>query len=252
VGWLWFLITLAPVIGLIQFGAQAYADRYTYIPLIGVFIVAAWRLAAYAPRSRLCRVALTAAAGASVLVLAVLCWQQTRHWRDSETLWRRAVTVTTDNHTAHLKLGNALVEQRRYDEAEAEYREALRIWPDGPRALNNLSRLRLAQDRPEEAAAFARQALARSPGSVYARVNLGIALATLGRADEALEHLEKAVELDPRSVAAHFNLAAVLSRQGRWQEAAECLRAVLAEEPGHEEAREYLQQIESAGAPAAP
>ena len=283
VGWLWYLVTLAPVAGLIQFGGQAYADRYTYIPLIGVFIVVAWRVPEYAVGSRPGRATLAVAAAVLVAVLTVLCRQQAGHWRDSETLWRRAVAVTTDNHMARIKLGNALVERRRFDEAEAEYRHALRIRPEGAQALNNLSRLRLEQGRPKEGAECASEALANSPANVPARVNLGIAMVSLGRMDEAMRHFGRALELDPRSVDAHFNLAAALFaredydgaarhfgeavrlqpldvqarfglaaalfHQGRSREAGGHLRAVLERQPDHAEAKAYLERLKAAPEP---
>ena len=280
VGWLWYLLTLAPVVGLIQFGGQAYADRYSYVPLIGVCIVLAWRAPELAAPSRPGRSALTVVAAVAVAVLIFLCRQQVGYWRDSETLWEHAVAVTTDNHMAHIKLGNASVERGRLDAAEAQYREALRIRPGSRQAHNNLASLRLRQGRYTEAVEFASRVLAVDPRHVLANVNMGIALASLSRIDEAVGHFERALGDDPECADAHFNLAtaffmqddyapaadhfaaalrirpldnaarfglgAALFHQGNIAEAARHFEAVLAHDPGHAEAKAYLKRFTAA------
>ena len=277
VGWLWYLLTLAPVVGLIQFGGQAYADRYSYVPLIGVCIVLAWRLPELVASSLLRRNALALAAALAVAGLTLLCRQQVGYWRDSETLWQHAVAVTPGNHMAHLKLGNAQVEHGRLDAAEGHYREALRIRPLSRQANNNLASLRLRQGRYPEAVQFASQVLEVDPGHVLANVNMGIALASLNRVDAARAHFERALRGDPECADAHFNLAtalfmddeyapaaghfdaalrirpldnaarfglgAALFQQGKIEEAARHFKAVLARAPDHAQAKAYLQRI---------
>ncbi len=171
VGWLWFLGMLVPVIGLVQIGAQAMADRYTYLPLIGVFVVAAWGSALLVSRTGL-RNLLAPLWTVALVSLAILSWRQAGTWRDTETVFRRAVAVTGDNWVAHLNLGWAVEEKGRLDEAEWHYREVLRIDPSNPYAHNNIGAIRFRQDRFGEAVHHFREALRRKPDYAEARTNL--------------------------------------------------------------------------------
>jgi len=277
VGWLWFVGTLAPVIGIVQIGEQAYADRYTYIPLIGLFVMAAWAVPDLVPQRRFSRFALRGVAGLAIAALTVATWFQVGHWRDSEQLWRRAVEATSNNEMAHIKLGNALNEQGKVEEAVAQYREALRVKPDSARAYNNLAMIRLNQGDFQEALRLLSEALRISPNHVDAHVNMGIALASLNRPGEAIAHFAAALQLDPGRADAHYNLGAALFLQGEYaraaahfaeavrvnpldidarfalavalihlnkpEQAATHLDEVLRRRPDHAEARQYLDQL---------
>ena len=152
VGWLWYLGTLVPVIGLVQVGAQAMADRYTYVPLIGLFVMLSWGAGSLAAKGPLPKIATAALSAALLAALLPLTWSQISHWKDSETLFAHALEVTDRNLLAHNNLGNALARQGRLEEAEFHLVEALRLRPDYAAAQNNLGILRLRQGRFEEAA----------------------------------------------------------------------------------------------------
>jgi protein O-mannosyl-transferase len=253
VGWCWFLVTLVPVIGLVQVGSQPYADRYTYVPAIGLFVMLAWgaeRLASARPSwSR----AIAAVCGAAVTAAAVATWHQVGHWKNSVTLWEHAVAVTRDNYRAYSNLGFALAETGQRSRAAAAYEEAIRINPryadahnyfgflladmgDRERAAteyqaalqlqprlaqahNNLGLLRVAQDRLDDAIVEFRATLAIDPGFAPARNNLAIAYMRRARYDLALPEFEEAVRQQPGSAEAHFNLATALARAGRPRDA---------------------------------
>jgi tetratricopeptide (TPR) repeat protein len=150
---LWYLGTLVPVIGLIQVGYQAMADRYTYIPLIGLFIVVAWGVPDLLVRWPFRRIALPAAAGLVILACVIAARGQLRYWEDSTTLWTHDLAVTTGNNIVHNNLGVVLADQGKLDEAIAHYSKALRIKPDYTKARDNL-RLTLVRrgERPDPGA----------------------------------------------------------------------------------------------------
>ncbi len=233
-GWLWYLVTLLPVIGLVQVGEQAMADRYTYVPLIGPFVAVAWGIpdavravlaatrrdpSKSAPRERALRWALPAAAVAVLLALAFLTRAQAATWKNSVTLFEHALRVTRGNHLAHLDLGAALSREGRSDEALAHYKEAVRIKPDNAMAQYDLGAALAARDRDAEATEHYVRALALDPGYAAAHNNLGILLAKQGRIDEAARHYAEAVRLRPDFAEAHFNLAVAYHAVGRDAEA---------------------------------
>lgn len=182
VGWAWFLVTLLPVIGLVQVGLQARADRYTYVPLIGIFVALVWTAAEWVQRRRWPRAVSASAAILLLVGCGVGSARQVRLWCDTATLFRHACSVTLDNGWAHRILANALAEQKRTQEAIDEYREALRIWPDDPVARNNLGCAYLAQRRWEDARAQFELAVRLDPGQASYRRNLTNASAQLERA----------------------------------------------------------------------
>jgi tetratricopeptide (TPR) repeat protein len=209
-GWLWYLVTLVPVIGLVQVGSQPMADRYTYIPLIGLFIAGAWAL----PDRALAPAAVLAVAGCAVAARA-----QVGHWRNSAALWEHAVAVTHDNHRAETNLGHALAKQGRTGEAIPHYLEALRIAPDFAEAHNDLGHALAEQGRTSEAIAHYSEAVRLLPGYVEARNNLAVALSGEGRNDEAIRQFSEALRLDPALAVSHNNLGAALAKQGNFPEA---------------------------------
>jgi tetratricopeptide (TPR) repeat protein len=198
VGWLWYLGTLVPVIGLVQVGTQAMADRYTYVPLIGIAIAVAWT-AADAP-VRL-RPALAAGGVVIVLALAVLTRVQVGHWQNSLALWQHTVDVTTDNYRARNSLGAQLGNLGRPADAIVQFTEAVRLAPDRGEAF-------------------------------HIHHNLGRALADLGRLDEAIPHYREALRLKPDYPEAHNNLGLALGRTGHAEEALAEFRLALEDRPG--------------------
>jgi Tfp pilus assembly protein PilF len=227
VGWLWYVITLLPVTGLLQAGDQLIADRFTYVPLVGLFIIVAWSGAdvlAYQPRLR---IAAWATALVTVLACAVTARQQVQYWQNSETLWRRALAVTTGNHRAHAALGEVFERQGKIDDAISEYREALRLVPDQAEWRNNLGLLYAAQGKVAEAMGQFAIATRVRPSFADAHVNLGAMHARAGQSAEAIAAYTEAVRLEPGNALAHGNLALALANAGRLAEAMhECAEAL--------------------------
>jgi Flp pilus assembly protein TadD len=218
VGWFWFAGTLVPVIGLVQVGQQAIADRYTYVPLIGVFIAAAWSLGEAAARRPAWRPALVAVPALAVAALSVASIVQLRTWRDSVALYTRAIEVTPGNWLAHFNLGVHYQEQGREEEAAAHYRAALETKPYYEKALNNLGTIAAEQGRSTEAVTWYRAALEAKPEFPDALGNLGAELVKQGRFGEAEALLRQALGKSPDFYEARMNLAELLLRQGRWPE----------------------------------
>jgi protein O-mannosyl-transferase len=235
-GWLWYLGTLVPVIGLFQVGAQGMADRYTYLPLVGIFVAISWGLAELAKRSRSARLAVAVASVAAVLALSAVTRAQVRHWADSVSLFDHALEVTSENWMAHTNLGVALFDQGRTDEAIGHYTEALRIWPGFAEAHNDLGLALVRQGRIPEAIGHYDEALRLSPNLVDARNNLGTALARQGRTAEAIAQFEEALRLSPRTAGIRFNLGNAFLAAGRFAEAVEQFDGALSLTPSYAEA----------------
>jgi Flp pilus assembly protein TadD len=218
-GWLWYLLALAPVIGIAQVGAQARADRYMYFALVGVGIIVAWGAADLASSRTALRALLPWAAAATLLSWTVLTRNQIGHWESTVTLFSHAVAVTRDNTLAHMNLGRALARQGDAVGAERQYREALRIRPQDGDARTGLGVLLMQQGRLAEALEQHAEAVRLNPGSADARFNLGAAEARSGRPAEAAAHYAEALRLKPNLAAAHYNWGNLLAAQGRWAEA---------------------------------
>lgn len=220
VGWLWYLGTLVPVIGLVQVGTQSMADRYTYVPLIGIFIAVAWGVInLLAGRARLL---VAIGAVAAVVAAGTAARAQIHHWRDSLSVWQHAVDVTRGNYRAHNSLGAVLGNQGRTAEAIRHFEEALRLGPDRSEAHHihhNLGRALADSGRTDDAISHYREALRVKPDFAEAHNNLGLALVRLGRVDEALRHYQEAVRIDPELTVAQNNLGLALYGLGRVDEA---------------------------------
>jgi Tfp pilus assembly protein PilF len=219
VGWLWYLGTLVPVIGLVQVGQQAMADRYTYLPYIGLSVMVAFGVAEMARRSSLPRPAFMAAGVGSLLALAIVASAQVRVWRDSVTLFEHALKVTEDNALAHINLGVAYLNRGRLDDADRELLEAIRIHPGAAEAHGALAGVRSDQGRYQEALDLYRAALRLDPGSSSTHREVGNLLLKLGDPLQALVHFREASALAPRDGDALADLAVALSREGRREEA---------------------------------
>ncbi|MGD8695130.1 MAG: tetratricopeptide repeat protein [Syntrophobacterales bacterium] len=219
VGWLWYLGTLVPVIGLVQVGSQAMADRYTYLPLVGLFIALAWGVPCLFAGWRH-RQSMLAILATIVLVSFTVCtWLQLRHWQNSITLFQHTLQVTTNNHFAHNNLGVALAQDGRLNEAISHYSEALRLKPGAFEVHNNLANALAAQGSVDEAIQHYFEALRLEPDYDKAHNNLGNVLAGTGRGEEAIIHYSEAIKINPDYAGAHYNLANALAAQGSVDEA---------------------------------
>jgi len=237
VGWLLFLGTLVPVIGLVQVGGQAMADRYTYVPLIGVFVIVAWGAYDFGAKSPLL-------AAPILLALGFLAWRQVGTWKDTETLARHALAVTERNHVAHDLLGMTFLDGGRFAEAEAEFRAALAIQPGDAEAASNLAAVLDLQGRPREAEEVLRAALALSPTRAVlhqrlALVRLSLARLLLHEGDvvAAERQLALAIQANPGDAEARRGRARSLLLLGREHEAKEELEEVLRLVPTYSHAR---------------
>ena len=240
VGWFWYVGTLLPVLGLVQVGSQPWADRYTYIPAIGLFIVVAWGAVDLLAGWRHRQAVLATAAAVVVAGSAIAARRQVDYWRNSVALWEHALEVTTGNYRAESNLGHALAKERRLEEAAAHYSAALDIRPDFPEAHNNLGLILAEQGKVREAMTHYADAVRALPDYLEAHNNLAVALTGEGRNGEAIRHFTEAVRIDPSVAVAHNNLGAALAREGRLEEAVPELAEALRIEPGYAEARTNL------------
>ena len=252
VGWLWFLGTLVPVIGLVQVGGAAMADRYTYIPSIGFFLALVSCLAEFAEKNQLRKIVAAGLAAAALAACILATENQLRFWRDSETLFRHAVAVMPDNEIALINLGSALEAQNRLDEALAVDRRAEKLKTGRYQLHNNLGNLLAKLGRHEEALAEYREAIRLRPVSARLRAIAGGELAALGRFDEALALFAAAEKLDPHYAWPHVETAKVFFKLGRDDQAVDELRAALRLEPDNFQilaaAAYYLAANENAAA----
>jgi Tfp pilus assembly protein PilF len=233
VGWLWYLGTLVPVIGLIQAGLwPAMADRWAYVPFIGLFVMIAWGIPELVTRWRFVKVGLGIGAGAFLSTLMGITWVQMGYWANSVTLFERALAVTSGNYAAHYNLGVSLFSQSKIDEATGHFREALRINPSFLDARTNLGVALVNQGRIAEAVQHLNEALQINSRSQTAHNNLGVALAQEGRIDDALQHFNEALQINPDFDDAHNNLGVVLASQEKFDEAIEHYSKALRINPG--------------------
>jgi tetratricopeptide (TPR) repeat protein len=245
VGWLWFLVMLSLVSGVaFQVGAFARADRFTYLPLIGVFIMVVWALAGWFARSPKGR----AVGGIlSVAVLAALGVQTNRqlpYWHDPGTIFEHALAVTKDNFTAYNNLGYYLLtDKRQPDEAIADFKEALRIDAKNAGAWNNLGFAYANKDQVNDAYACYQKALQYAPDDPDAHSNLGNILSDAGRLDEAVYHYRLALKARPDFADAHNNLGIALAGQGKLDEAMDQFRMAIYIQPANAGAHNSLGNI---------
>ncbi len=252
VGWLWFIGTLVPVIGFVQVGAQAMADRYTYVTLIGIFIIIAWGASDLFIKLKYSRQIIAVSALVILLVLSICSRIQVLYWRDSTTLFEHALKVTEKNYTAHSCLAYVLNEQGKVDQAIAHNRRAiefnpsnldaqfnlggiflqksnftealkhyynvLQISPNYTKAHRNIAKILMKQDKPAQAIPHYENILKVQPGD-YDAQNGGIALARVGKFDEAIEHFNRAIQIDPGTANAYNNLGFTFIQQGKFDKA---------------------------------
>jgi tetratricopeptide (TPR) repeat protein len=276
-GWLWFLGTLIPVIGLVQVGVQSMADRYTYLPSLGVLIIVVWGAGALTHRWRHQAVLLAAAGSMAIVCCMSLTRTQLQYWQDSETLFRHTLAVTENNAIAHYDLSVALDEKGRRNEAIDEYRavlkiqpgmarahlnlgadldkagqadeamlqyqEVIRLEPGNAKAHNNLGVALFGQGKTDEATKEFQDAARLAPDNAHIRNILATALYTQGRIDEAIQQFQEALRLQPDYAEAHFNLACVLAKRGQTDEAIKHFQEAVRLNPNYPGARERLAKL---------
>lgn len=279
VGWTWFVVTLLPVIGLVQLGDQAMADRYTYIPMIGLLLMAAWGVPDIASRLLGDKLRWASALGAcaAVVGLAFAAHTQTGYWRDAETLsrhvirvnprsrmgygglglalaakgkqqeaiafYRKAIEINPKDISSCINLGNALAMTGRLDEAVESYQQALVLNSNDPAARYNLARVLIMQDRLDDAARELGLALQSRPSFVEAHVALGDVLMLQGKTTAAVRHYSEAARLAPSSADVWFRLAGALEQRGRIAEAIENYRKAIRLDPNRWDAANNLAWI---------
>jgi tetratricopeptide (TPR) repeat protein len=216
VGWLWYLGTLIPVIGLVQVGLQSMADRYTYVPLIGIFILIAWGVPELLNRWRYRRFALASAAVGILLACIIMTYVQIGYWRNNIILYEHAIKVTSENAWAQNNLGYALSLQGKTREAIAHFQKAISI--NNPAdAHYNLGIMLASQGKLDEAIYQFRESLRISPDYAKAYNNLGSALLYQGRLDEAIASYREALRLNPDYTIAQENLKNALAAQKKFR-----------------------------------
>ncbi|MCG6877777.1 MAG: tetratricopeptide repeat protein [Deltaproteobacteria bacterium] len=219
VGWFWYLGTFVPVIQLVQVGRHFTADRYAYIPLVGIFVMVVWGVSDTLHSLPHRRKVLGFSGMACLFVLGGLTWRQAGYWSDSETLFRHGLQVIPNNYVAHNGLARALEAEGKTDEAIRHFEAALRICPGFTDGRYNFARILAANGKKREAAEQYLSVLKSDPNFVQAHVNLANILADQGELNEAVKHYEKALTLNKDSANAHYNLANAFFRAGRTDDA---------------------------------
>ncbi len=280
IGWLWYVVTLLPVIGLIQVGGQALADRYTYIPLIGIFISMVWVLCEITAKMPHRSLVLASVSGIVLIGCALVTMRQISYWQDNVTLYSHALAVTNDNYIAHNNLGFALARKGKLSEASAHFNEAIRISPQFADAYLNLGEtflntgeidksivyitkaIDLRQNyaaayldlgaamfrkrRIDDALSNFNRALAINPLLSDGYYNKGIVLSKVGKADEAIESFTSALKIDPDNPDYHTQIGLEIVRKGRLREAINHFSEALRLNPNDTDALRYLDQVKNA------
>ena len=241
IGWLWYFVMLTPVLGIIPLGeSHAYADRHTYLPMIGPCLAMTWLFSDWAEGSRISRRLLVAFGCVLLAALLLLANSQVAFWKDNITNWKHVAESTYANDYVHNNLGNAYLDAGRLEEASAEFYKALEINPNNTLALVSMGRVLSLQGRSNEAEAICRRALVINPRDANACNNLGNALLDLGRSAEAEEAYREAVKLRPDEASARYNLGNALFIEGKSGEAIVEYRQALRINPSHSKAHHTL------------
>jgi tetratricopeptide (TPR) repeat protein len=283
VGWLWYLAMMLPMVGLVAFGNEAPADRFTYLPQIGVAVALVWWGADWCRRQPYRRWVYGVGCGAAVLTLMACAIEQTSYWRNNETLWRHTLDCTSDNYWVHNLLGNALGEKGRDDEARSHFLAAVRLKPDyadafynlgvaaahrnemdramvyyqqavnldrtNAKARNNLGYALLLSGDYYEAVKYFEEAAKINPQFAQAHYNQGLALHALGKIDAAIVEYKKALEIQPEYAEAYYNLGIIYAARGHRDGAEACYRAALKIKPDFREVRRSLKALSAGGGP---
>ena len=236
-GWLWYLGTLVPVIGIVQVGAQAHADRYTYLPQIGLAVLATWGVAKWSADWHLPRGTMSGIAAAILAALMIDAHDQTAYWRNDESLWAHALDCTPGNITAHVNYGNVLLEKGSMDEAVAQFQKALQIKPDYAEAHYNLGNALLQEGNVDEAVAQFQKALQLKPDYAAASLNLGNAFIQKAKMEEAIVQFRRALQIKPDYAEARLNLGNAFIQKGNVDEAIVQFQKALQIRPDYAKAR---------------
>ena len=277
-GWFWYLGTLVPVIGLVQVGAQAMADRYAYVPLIGIFIVIAWGLPELVAKWRYREKVLAVSAAILLPALMAITWIQVSHWKNSITLFKHAIEAVENENPnfsyihynlgvalydlnkveeamvhyreairldpryadAHNNLAAALDDQRKFDEAIFHYKKAIRFKPNYPEAYYNLGNTLKNKREVKEAIDRYREAIRLKPDYAEAHNLLGHTLGQTGNTEEALAHFKMAVKIDPAFAEAHYNMGVAQIVAGKPNDATASLRKAIKLQPNYLDAHNNL------------
>ncbi len=240
VGWLWFAGVLFPASGIVQKGNVIMADRYTYVPLIGLFIIAVYGVRDVAMKRGIPRYAVAVVCGVLLAALSVASFVQVGYWHDTKTLMRHTIRVTRDNNFAHYNLGTAYLDEGKYEDADTEFRAAMEADPSNVETLSNLGVALSAMGRYGEAIPFYHAALALSPDRLNTQLNLGVALTAQGQLDDAVMWLENVAGRSPENAAAQYNLALAYFKQGKAAKAVQACYQALRAKPDYTEAAYLL------------
>lgn len=233
VGWFWYIGTLVPVIGLVQVGAQARADRYTYIPLVGLFIIIAWGVRELLARWPYRRAILTVLAIVVLSVSAVLTSLQLRYWKNSITLFEHTLDITINNYLIHNNYANVLSDLGKTAQAIEHLNKSLKLRPNSAAVHNNLGNTLRKLGRLDEAIEHYNKAIELKPNFSQAHYNLALALVDKGKADEAIREYHKALKLEPNNVDTLNNLGFALAKQGKFEQAVKYYKKAIELEPNH-------------------
>jgi tetratricopeptide (TPR) repeat protein len=237
VGWLWFVGTLVPVIGFVQVGGQAMADRYTYIPSLGVLALTIWGVYELARGWRHHVIALSFVGSAAIVLCIGLTRQQLGYWKDSETLFRHTLEVTQDNYISHNNLGGALFNKGQTNEAMIQFQEAIRIKSSYAPAHFNLGLILFNQGHTDEAISQYQEAILLKPDDADTHYNLGLALGRIGQTGEAMIQFQEAIRLKLDNSDVHNKLGIALLNKGQTDDAIKQFREVVRLKPDDGEAR---------------
>jgi tetratricopeptide (TPR) repeat protein len=279
VGWLWYIGTLVPVIGLVQVGRQSMADRYTYLPLIGLFIIAAWGIPSIVQKGRYRNSILSIMSVLFLLTYSLFTWFQLGYWKNSVTLFRHATQAVANNYAAYNLLGGTYSHLDMPDEAISNFSEVLRIYPDDEEAITGIGIALTKKGDLEGATSYFRKAVYLEPNSAECQSNLGFALsqqgqvedgirhlleavrlqpgnpknaeihfhigtsfAALGKIDQSIDHFVKAIRIKPDFVESHYNLGVAFAKQGKWDQAIASFSMALQLKPDLPEAALALEK----------
>jgi protein O-mannosyl-transferase len=249
-GWMWYLVTLIPVIGIVQVGAQAMADRYSYVPLIGIFVAVAWAAHEVLMAAPRWRVPVVAAATVAMAALAVTSWVQAGTWQNSRVLWQHAIDVTTGNHLAYNNLGVVLVHEGELERAERSFQEALRLLPEFRDAQLNLANIYTVYalryrdaGRYDDALTHFNKAVAFQPPNSEIYMALGRTHFEVQNYPQAVEAYAEAVRLEPGRADARLSLGIALERAGDYNAAERQITEALRLQPDLDAARTALARV---------
>jgi Flp pilus assembly protein TadD len=240
VGWFWYIGTLVPVIGLVKFTGSSYADRFTYIPYIGLFIMLAWGLPDFLSKWPQRKIVLGLVMITVFATLGIRAHQQVGFWENSITLFSRAIEVTQNNVVAHNELGNAYLVLGRSQEAAEVYKQAIKIKPDNAKAYNNLGVAYFSIGNYQDAAEAYKQAIKIKPSYTEAYNNLGVAYLNIGSYHDALESCRQAINIKPDFAQAYYNLGVIYDKLGKWQDSIEAYKQAVKIRPNYIDAHNKL------------